>query len=174
MVAGVLAAVGIATGIVLFITTVLGSIPHHTFAPGETVTVQLKRDPRPGFFVTDAGSPTDTCSAQASNGQRIPAQPISGAVTVSDNGTEWHLLSRLRLPADGTYQVTCAKTATNAGARYAIGTPPEAIRIVLGVLIAIGTVGIGVVITIVTAVRRGSYRRRMTPPPGYSPPPGYY
>jgi hypothetical protein len=78
------------------------------------------------------------------------------------------VLSRLPLPADGTYQVTCPKTDSNAGARYAIGTPPGAAGILLAVVIPIGALGIGAVITIVVAVRRSSYRRRlMAPPPGY-------
>ena len=163
-----IAAAGLITGAVLLIINVTGALPHHTFGPGETVSVALKRDPQPGFYVTDAGSPDDTCYARGPAGQRIDPHPMSGTVTVNDNGTQWHVLSRLRLPSDGTYQVTCEKAATNAGARYAIGTPPDAARIATAILIPVGALATALVITIVTAVRRNAYRRRlMAPPPGY-------
>ena len=168
MVAGVVAAAGLITGAVLLITSVTTALPKHTFAPGETVTVQLKRHPEPGFYVTDLGSTDDICYAQGPNGQRIDPHPMSSTLTVSDNGTTWLVLSRLRLPSDGTYQVTCLKSATNAGARYAIGTPPDAARIIAMILIPVGALATALVLTIITAVRRNAYRRRlMAPPPGY-------
>lgn len=163
-----IAAAGLITGGVLLFIDVTGSLPHHTFGPGETVSVPLKRDPQPGFYVTDAGSPDDTCYALGPTGQRIDPHPMSVKETVNDNGTQWHVLSRLRLPADGTYQVTCLKTATNAGARYAMGTPFDAARTIMMILIPVGALLIALVITIVTAVRRNAHRRRlMAPPPGY-------
>jgi hypothetical protein len=170
VVAGVIAAAGLITGAVLLITAVTGALPRHTFAPGETVSVPLKRDPQPAFYVTDAGSPDDSCYALGPGGQRIDPRRLSSntRVTVNDNGTQWHVISRLRLPSDGTYQVTCPKTATNAGARYAIGTPPKAARIAVAILIPVGALATALVITIITAVRRNAHRRRlMAPPPGY-------
>ena len=168
VVAGVIAAAGLITGAVLFILNVTGALPDRTFGPGETVSIQLKRSPEPGFYVTDAGSPDDTCYAQGPSGQRIDPHRMSATVTVNDNDTVWHVLSRLKLPSDGTYQVTCLKTATNAGARYAVSTPPDAVRIATMILIPIGALATALVITIITAVRRNAYRRRlMAPPPGY-------
>ena len=168
MVAGVIAAAGVITGGVLFILVVTGAIPDQTFSPGETVTVQLKRHPEPAFYVTDSGSPDDACYAQDQSGRRIDPHRQSTTVTINDNGVQWHLLSRLTLPSDGTYKVTCTETSTNATARYAVGTPPDAARIITMILIPVGALALALVITIVTAVRRRAHRRRlMAPPPGY-------
>jgi hypothetical protein len=165
----VIAAAGLITGAVLLIIDVTGALPHHTFGPGETVSVHLKRDPQPGFYMTGAGSLDDTCYALGPTGQRINPHRMSINVTVNENGTQWYVLSQLRLPADGTYQLTCLKTATNAGARYAVGTPLNAGRTIMMILIPVGALLIALVITIVTAVRRNAHRRRlMAPPPGYS------
>jgi hypothetical protein len=170
VVAGVIAAAGLITGGVLFILVVAGAIPDQTFAPGETVTVQLKRHPEPAFYVTDSGSPDDACYAEDQSGQRIDPHRQSTTVTVNDNGVQWYLLSRLTLPSDGSYKVTCPKTATNTNARYAIGTPPDAARIVTMILVPVAALLIALVITIVTAVRRNAHRRRLMTPP----PPGYH
>jgi hypothetical protein len=170
VVAGVIAAAGVITGGVLFVLVITGAIPDHTFSPGETVTVQLKRHPEPAFYVTDSGSPDDACYAEDQSGQRIDPHRQSTDITVNDNGVQWHLLSRLTLPSDGTYKVTCVGTSTNATARYAIGTPPDAARIATMILIPVGALAVALVITIVTAVRRGAHRRRLMSPPT----PGFY
>jgi hypothetical protein len=170
VIAGVIAVAGVITGGVLFILVITGAIPDQTFAPGETVTVQLKRHPEPAFYVTDSGSPDDACYAEDQSGQRIDPHRQSTNITVNDNGVQWYLLSRLTLPSDGTYKVTCPVTSTNVTARYAIGTPPDAARVVTMILVPLGSLALALVITIVTVVRRGAHRRRLMAPP----PPGYY
>ncbi|MFB9836882.1 hypothetical protein [Actinoallomurus acaciae] len=75
------------------------------------------------------------------------------------------MLSFLSIPADGTYQVGCVATAADTGARYGVGTPPEAHEMFTTMLtvtvIWVGAIAIGVVIIIVIVVRRGSNRRRV-------------
>ncbi|GLY72956.1 hypothetical protein [Actinoallomurus iriomotensis] len=169
MVAALILVAGLATAAVIFFRLVSGAGPTRTFGPGETVTVHLNKDPRPGFYVTDAGSPDDRCYARDSAGRGFAAEPISGTATITENGTRWHVLSHLRLPADGTYQVGCAPTSASAGVRYGIGTPPGAGRMVgdifAVILIPMAAFAAAIVIIIVVTVRRSSHRRRLTPPP---------
>jgi hypothetical protein len=170
VIAALIVVAGLAAAAVIFVRLVVGAGPTRTFGPGETVTVHLSKDPRPGFYVTDAGSPDDRCYARDSAGRQFAAEPISGTATITENGTRWHVLSHLRLPADGTYQVTCPQTAANSDARYGIGTPPGAGQMVgsifAAILIPLAAFAIAIVIIIVVTVRRSSYRRRrLIPPP---------
>ncbi|MFB9834298.1 hypothetical protein [Actinoallomurus acaciae] len=168
-IAALILVAGVATAAVIFIRLIAGAGPARTFGPGETVTLHLGKDPRPGFYVTGTGSPDDHCYARDSAGRRFAAEPISGTTTITENGTRWHVLSHLRLPADGTYQVTCPRTAANAGARYGIGTPPETGQMVgkifAVILIPMAALAAATVIIIVVAVRRSSHRRRLAAPP---------
>ncbi|WP_329255967.1 hypothetical protein OG417_15470 [Actinoallomurus sp. NBC_01490] len=169
LIAALIVVAGLATAAVIFVRLIVGAGPTRTFGPGETVTLHLGKDPRPGFYVTDAGSPDDRCYTRDSTGRQFTAEPISGTATITENGTRWHVLSHLRLPAGGTYQVTCPRTATNSDARYGIGTPPGAGQMVGSIfaviLIPLATLAIAAVIIIVVAVRRSSNRRRLTSPP---------
>lgn len=163
--AAVIIVAGLTTGAVLAVGLLRDAGPTRTFAANETVTVQLKRSPKPGFYVTDAGSPSDRCFARDTAGRQIWAEPISGQTTITINNTRWHVLSFVSLPADGTFQVGCVATAADTGARYGVGTPPETrdllTTILAMIVLWVGSIAIGLVIIIVVAVRRGTNRRRL-------------
>jgi hypothetical protein len=169
LIAALILVAGPAAAVVILIRLATGAGPTRTFGAGETVTLHLDKNPRPGFYVTDAGSLDDRCHARDPYGRRFEARPISGTAAVTENGVRWHILSHLSLPAGGTYQVACPRTSANAGARYGIGTPPGAGEMVGSIfavlLIPMATFGVAAVITIVVIVRRSSHRRRVSRPP---------
>jgi hypothetical protein len=166
---------GITATILIAISLFSGTSPKRTFVAGETVTIDLTRDPRPGFYVSDEGASTDRCYARDASGRQYEAEHITGTMTITVNGQKWNVLSHIALPANGTYQVTCDKTDANASARYGVGYPPETGAFVGGilavVLIPLISFFAAVGITIVIFVRRNTYRRRLLTPP---PAPPYY
>jgi hypothetical protein len=172
LVAAAILVAGIIATILIVVDLFTGTAPKRTFAAGETVTINLTRSPRPGFYVSGEQALIDQCYArQPVSGQRYPAKPITGTMSITVNGEKWNVLSRLDLPMDDTYQVTCDANDANAGARYGIGYPPEAVRFVGGilatVLIPLISISAALVITLVVILRRNSHRRRLraTPPP---------
>jgi hypothetical protein len=170
LVAGAIATVLLALNLV---SVIHDGAPKRTFTAGQTVTIHLTRDPRPGFYVSDEGAPSDECAARDSSGHVYPATRISGTATITIDGRTWHVLSHVRLPADGTYQVMCADTGANASALYGVGYPPGTGAmvgsIVALVLVPLFSVSAALVILVVVIVRRNSYRRRLlnTPPPPF-------
>lgn len=165
VVAVAIALVGIAAGVGIFVYVILGARPTRTFGPGEKVTVHLSPNPRPGFYVNDAGTSADRCEARSTSGQVVPTSPISGSMTVSYGSTRWHVLSRMSVPKAGDYQVTCEPGGDSAATRYAVGTPPSMGGLVGAILAFIlipgASVLAAIIITIVTIVRRSNHRRRL-------------
>lgn len=156
----VLVLAGIANSMVNLVLLMKDGLPQRTFSAGETVTVRLQQNPQPGFFVTGQGSLADRCHALDTAGQQVPTEPASGTTSLSVNGTTWYVLSFLRLPADGNYQVTCPNTGSNANARYGIGTPPKPSAITTPALISLSTLAAAAALGITVFIRRRSYSRR--------------
>ncbi|MFB9836883.1 hypothetical protein ACFFNX_32390, partial [Actinoallomurus acaciae] len=73
--AAVIIVAGLTTGAVLAAGLIRDAVPTATFTANETVTVALRRSPRPGFYVTDAGSLSDRCFARDAAGHQIWARP---------------------------------------------------------------------------------------------------
>ncbi|GAA4499605.1 hypothetical protein GCM10023191_046790 [Actinoallomurus oryzae] len=121
LIAALIVVAGLATAAVIFVRLIVGAGPTRTFGPGETVTLHLGKAPRPGFYVTDAGSPNDRCYARDSTGRQFTAEPISGTATITENGTRWHVpcptcacppTARTRSPACGPRPTATRGTAS--------------------------------------------------------------
>jgi hypothetical protein len=158
--------VGFAYGIVHAIT----SVDIKTKVPlAQPTTLTYDTVPaRQGIFARIPDRETDpqaTCIVRAPSGATVPQLPVTNNFTLTLNNVTWREVSAFDVPAAGDYVIVC--TSTNAlgfgVGRHVRGS--ELAGSVLGGLGALALAGVGVlialIIAIVTAIRRGRYRRRL-------------
>ncbi|KAB2340597.1 hypothetical protein [Actinomadura rudentiformis] len=149
---------------------VFSALPQRTFAAGETVSMRLDPGERMGFYVDQRGTPGDRCQAYDQSGRPVPVQPETSQVTLTIKSTTWHGLWRLDVPVAGTYRLTCLKNASNADARYAVGSQPQVSDLATAVVGGFTCFGAAAATTIVVLIRRNAHRRQLTQIPAATPP----
>ncbi|WP_028927816.1 hypothetical protein [Pseudonocardia acaciae] len=151
----------VVVAIITFVGTITSAVPTTTFAGGERATVTLDPANSPALYAT--GDQTSRFSCQMFS--RSPAPPgweplVKPTVkqSVSLGGVEWELISHIRVPTPGEYQVTCE---SERPLRFGVGTNPH-LGAVLPTLILLPLLGLtlAVATTIIVLVKRNSARRR--------------
>ncbi|MBE1535718.1 hypothetical protein [Actinomadura algeriensis] len=132
----------------------------HQFANGDTVTLRLEPESEKAIWVKFPGrSPGPECDIV---GQGDPGLIDPGTDVFLIRDESWYLLYTFDVPQAGDYKVTCSSKALS---RYAIGDTGGLFTFVGGlisaVVLSILGMGIGVVIVILTAVRRRGHHKRL-------------
>lgn len=175
--------IGIVAGIALMVTGVVSAINQ---LPGFTAEIdagspQSVEIDQAGTWALysggqDATSSGGTCAIESSSGSTVTTGKPSASVNFTRDSRQWYWLATFTVDAPGTYQFDCTGSASVD--RFAVGAKPDitgfAGRLVGGILgllaLPCGGFTIGLIIIIVTAVRRSSARRKLQPvryPTGY-------
>lgn len=180
VVAAVIAVVLVSAGIAVFVVglvtaTGTGSIERR-FGAGETVTVRLDAQPSSAIYAqvpsegADGSGPVSTplaqCTVVGPSGQETSLDVPTGTFTITRGGISWRQIYEVAATESGDHRISCRSSDTEA---FAVGEVPDAGKLVGGIaggligLFALPLTGIlvGVVISAVVAVRRGSCRRKI-------------
>jgi len=102
------------------------------------------------------------------SGNSVPVNPISQSIT-GDDGSSWLAIATFTTVDRGKYQVGCTPPTGSSNYMFVIvptGLPrPLGLALTAFVIGGIGFFIIGVVLIIVTGVRRGKWTRTFGPPP---------
>ncbi|WP_225100416.1 serine/arginine repetitive matrix protein 2 [Streptomyces sp. CoH27] len=168
-----LAGVGTAF-IVVTVKNTLDSIDTaRSFSSGDSRTFSFVQGKTKAIYVSQSGKGRVQC--------RIP-ELGSGSMTQPDStfritlgSRTWERVFEVKPGSSGDYTLTCT---SELPAEFAVGDQPRMGATVRGVVAGVGCILAAVVsslaIVIVTAVRRGRHRRRLTPAPQWGPPPYGY
>jgi len=197
-IAGIIAGVGIIVGVLggvgLIVYGASSFQPDSRFTLSGTGNasgnVALTADQEWAVFSTTDASWEIQCTATAGANTASVTDPGEDA-NFTSGGRTWHEVARVKAPADGTYAFSCrpsgdATSADVGTAEYFVGEAPDIGTFFGGLfggfVVLFGvpflTIMTGVIISVVTAVKRSNHRKRLMaerygPPPGpsYGPPP---
>lgn len=151
----------VVVAIVTFVGTITSAVPTTTFAGGERMTVTLDPAKNPALYAT--GDQTSRFSCQMFSRSPVPPgwDPLVKPTvkqSVSRGGVEWELISHIRVPAAGEYQVTCE---SERPLRFGVGTDAR-LGGAMATLILLPLLGLAIAVatTVVVLVKRHSARRR--------------
>jgi hypothetical protein len=176
-VGGAIAAVGVGTaavwvvaGLISFVHRIddLQRVP----LGGGTVTLD-----RPGGWTVyyegpGAGSrasvpPLEVSVAETATGEAVPVADYGTSLTYSLGGHRGRAILTFGAPRAGSYRLQASSPVARRG-RLAVGRGVGRgpfVRVALGIVVAVWSLGLGAAIVIVTALRRHGTRTRPPPPP---------
>jgi hypothetical protein len=139
------------------------------FNAGETVTAQLKPDPRGAIFarvVTHGYAPQADCTVTGPSGQKVTLFEPSGTFSTTSAGATWREIFVIEATESGTHRIVCQSADTNA---FSVGKDADVGKLFGGIFGGIASLFIlpfagivlGVIISVVVGVKRGNHRRRL-------------
>ncbi|MFF3725429.1 hypothetical protein ACFYYM_23995 [Streptomyces erythrochromogenes] len=159
-IAVVLILLGAAIGVHRFTGVVDAVDTGHQFANGETVTLRLDPGSEKTVWVKYPGrSPGPDCDI---TGPGAPGLDDPGADVFLTRDETWMPLYTIEVSRAGDYELTCSSQALS---RYAMGDSGGLVAfagwLLAAVLLPVLGIGIGVVMALVTALRRRGHRKRL-------------
>ncbi|MFE0383238.1 serine/arginine repetitive matrix protein 2 [Streptomyces bungoensis] len=180
LVAALVALVLVGAGVVLIVVTVKDTVDAvdaaRTFPAGDSRTFHLVQGETKAIYVSPSAAADGVVDCRVPGlGSGSLARP-SGTFHITVGSRTWDRVFEVRAARSGDYTLTCT---AQRPAEFALGDRPHVATMVGGILTAIGcflaAFAGGTAITVVTAVRRGRHRRRLTaaraPGPQWGPPP---
>ncbi|KES07579.1 hypothetical protein BU52_08925 [Streptomyces toyocaensis] len=152
---------GLAIGVHRFKNVLNAVDTDNRFADGDTVTLRLDPEHEKAIWIRDqAASSHRACDITGPGDPRLTSPGIDVFLTRDET---WNPLHDIDVPRAGDYEVTCSSQGVPS--QYAIGDPEGFVTfggwLVPAVSLPVLGVGIGVAITLVTAYRRRSHRKRL-------------
>ncbi|MEV0317127.1 hypothetical protein ACIBKX_36745 [Streptomyces sp. NPDC050658] len=165
VVAGVLAALCVAVGIVSFVLTLTSAVDSvddgRAFASGESVTVRISPDDDAAVFVRSPFVARAHCKVSGPPGTTPRVTAPGGTFNVSKGGARWERAFVLKADTDAEYRVLCDDP--NRDLTFAPGDSADVSSFVGGVavtvLVPLGGILAGAALAIIVGVRRGRHRR---------------
>lgn len=156
----VLIALGVVIGVYRFNDVIDAVDTNHQFADGDTVSLQLGPESERTIWIKERGpSAAQDCSITGPGDPHLRGPGIDVFLTRDET---WNPLYDIDVSRTGNYEITCASVGPS---QYAFGKPGGIVAFLGGAVLAIVLpllgVGLGVVIVIVTAVRRSDHRKRL-------------
>ncbi|RNL85744.1 hypothetical protein [Halostreptopolyspora alba] len=186
---GLVIVLGIVGGIAAFVLGLLGVTSSTTtqaeFGAGETATFRAERvntDSESWKLYADRDMHSSDverdCDVSGPDGQRVAIAGPGYDSETTVNGQTWVLVAQLDVAETGEYTIECAED-TEAG--FSVRYGPDFAGTFLGIagsiaaLVLVPLLGlvVGIIMIVVTAVRRGRHKQRLWgtsfPPGGYGP-----
>ncbi|MGW7055585.1 hypothetical protein [Streptomyces sp. NPDC054887] len=162
LIAVVLIAAGAVIGVYRFYNVIDAVDTDHHFANGDTVALRLEPESEKAIWITDQEFGPSAAPKCRITGPGDPGLTDPGIDVFLTREETWNPLYSIDVPRTGDYEVTCSSEALS---KYAIGDSGGFFTFVGWLILAIALptlgIGIGVVLALVTAVRRIRHRKRL-------------
>jgi hypothetical protein len=135
-----------------------GSVDLHIVEPGQYVIYYEHRSVVDGEIFQTPSVTDIKCSVTNRSGEAVAINPTAYTATYTLGGREGTTLAEFSVPSPGTYVISCAYPS-GKGTRVALAVAPSIAGDTLAkmfkwVALALGSLGVGLVVLIVTVVRR--------------------
>lgn len=156
----VLIVLGVVIGVYRFNNAIDAVDTGHQFADGDAFALRLEPESEKTIWIRERGpSASQKCSFTGPGDATLTFPGIDVFLTRDET---WNPLYTIDVSRAGTYEVTCTSQGPS---RYAIGDSGGLITLVGGLILAFALpvigISIGMVIALVTAVRRRGHRKRL-------------
>lgn len=160
VIAVVLIVLGVVIGVYRFSNAIDAVDTGHQFADGDTFALRLDPESEKTIWIRERGpSASQKCSVTGPGDATLTFPGIDFFLT---RDATWNPLHTIDVSRAGTYEVTCTSQGPS---RYAIGDSGGLVTLVGGLILAFALpavgISIGIVIALVTAVRRRGHRKRL-------------
>jgi hypothetical protein len=145
-----------------------GSVDLHLAQPGPYIIYYERRSVVDGEIFQTPEVTDIKCTVTSRGGEEVAINPTAFSATYSLGGREGTALAEFSAPSPGTYKITCAYPS-GKGTRIALAIAPSfggatPVSVLMWAALAFGSLGLGLVVLIVTLVRsvarRGSAHDR--------------
>jgi hypothetical protein len=171
LVAGLIAAIGLLSGVALLLAGGEEGTVDARLQPGEQATVALDAG-RPSIVYTGTAEGSEKCTAASLGDGKITLDRLDEAPSVTPPGDDvtWRGIYRATVDRTGRYELTCGVRAPETSTGYAVGPEPARNS---GWLIAVATgLALGGALASLVALGRRRVSRPAPTPADDAPQPG--